>query len=79
MADETLTAFMRAINLIERIHKDGAEVWQTTWESTPDHDHTALLLSQIVGFLLENDAARRGVSWDDLFDQFRQEAVEHLG
>ncbi|MFH9823018.1 hypothetical protein [Streptomyces bobili] len=79
MADERLAAAMRALNLIERAHKDGREAWIESWEADPDQKHTAMLLSQFMGFFLANDAQRRDMSWDELFDQFRQEAVQHLG
>jgi hypothetical protein len=79
MEDKRLAVVMRALNLVERVHKDGPEAWLQDWQSDPDQQHTAMLTSQFLGFFLENDAARRGVTWDELFDQFRQEAIENLG
>ncbi|MFI8996997.1 hypothetical protein [Streptomyces sp. NPDC053542] len=78
MSERELSAVMRALNLVERIRKDGAEGWEASWRREAEPELVAQLTSLIVSFLLENDAQRRDMTWDEIFDQLRQEAVEHM-
>jgi hypothetical protein len=78
MENPAMTRMMAALHLAELIRNDGPEAWADAWRRRSDSDDVAVVMSQLISFLMENDAARRGISWDAYVDQFRQEAIRNL-
>lgn len=74
-----MTRVMAALNLAELIRRDGPEAWAAAWRQRSDRDDVAVVMSQLISFLMENDAARRGITWDAYVDELRQEAIRNLG
>ncbi|MFD3835317.1 hypothetical protein ACFWWC_03545 [Streptomyces sp. NPDC058642] len=74
--DEGTRGVMSALNLVERIYKDGIDGWQQAWDAEPDQEGIARVQALMIAYLLENDSARRDVTWDELFDQVRSEYLE---